>query len=112
MIVEPAMTNCGLVLPDPGYLAGLKELCHADGALFVFDEVKTGFTLAWGGAVEAFEVVPDLVCLAKALGLPCGAIGGTEDAMGMVIAASSISRGPSTGTRSRWPPRRRTCSMS
>ena len=74
MIVEPAMTNCGLVLPDPGYLAGLKELCHADGALFVFDEVKTGFALAWGGAVEAFEVVPDLVCLAKALGagLPCG----------------------------------------
>ena len=99
MIVEPAMTNCGLVLPDPGYLAGLKELCHADGALFVFDEVKTGFTLAWGGAVEAFEVVPDLVCLAKALGagLPCGAIGGTEDAMGMVIRGELDQQGTFNG---------------
>ncbi|HET7237314.1 MAG TPA: aminotransferase class III-fold pyridoxal phosphate-dependent enzyme, partial [Actinomycetota bacterium] len=54
MIVEPAMTNCGLVLPDPGYLAELKEICHAHGALLAFDEVKTGCTLAWGGAVEAF----------------------------------------------------------
>jgi len=99
MIVEPAMTNCGLVLPDPGYLAGLKELCHADGALFVFDEVKTGFTLAWGGAVEAFDVVPDLVCLAKALGagLPCGAIGGTEDAMGMVIRGELDQQGTFNG---------------
>jgi glutamate-1-semialdehyde 2,1-aminomutase len=87
MIVEPAMTNCGLVLPDPGYLEELKEICHANGALFAFDEVKTGCTLAWGGAVEAFGVVPDLVCLAKAIGggLPCGAIGGTEDAMGMIV---------------------------
>jgi glutamate-1-semialdehyde 2,1-aminomutase len=88
MIVEPAMTNCGLVLPDPGYLAELKEICRANGALLAFDEVKTGCTLAWGGAVEAFDVVPDLVCLAKAIGggLPCGAIGGTEDAMGMIVS--------------------------
>ena len=90
MIVEPVMTNCGVVLPDPGYLARLKEICHANGALLVFDEVKTGFTIAWGGAVEAFDVVPDLVCLAKALGggLPCGAIGGTAEAMSMVIDGS------------------------
>ena len=88
MIVEPAMTNCGLVLPDPGYLAELKEICHANGALLAFDEVKTGATLAWGGAVEAFGVVPDLVCLAKAIGggLPCGAIGGTEEAMGLIVS--------------------------
>jgi glutamate-1-semialdehyde 2,1-aminomutase len=87
MIVEPVMTNCGVVLPDPGYLASLKKICHEHGALFAFDEVKTGFTVAWGGAVEAFDVVPDLVCLAKALGggLPCGAIGGTEEAMQMII---------------------------
>jgi glutamate-1-semialdehyde 2,1-aminomutase len=87
MIVEPVMTNCGVVLPDQGYLAALKETCHRHGALLAFDEVKTGFTVAWGGAVEAFDVVPDLVCLAKALGggLPCGAIGGTEEAMQMVI---------------------------
>jgi len=99
MIVEPAMTNCGLVLPDPGYLAGLQSLCRADGALFVFDEVKTGFTLAWGGAVEAFGVVPDLVCLAKALGagLPCGAIGGTEEAMGMVIRGELDQQGTFNG---------------
>jgi glutamate-1-semialdehyde 2,1-aminomutase len=90
MVVEPVMTNCGVVLPDPGYLAALKEICHANGALLAFDEVKTGFTVAWGGAVEAFDVVPDLVCLAKALGggLPCGAIGGTEDAMSMIIEGS------------------------
>jgi glutamate-1-semialdehyde 2,1-aminomutase len=87
MIVEPAMTNCGLVLPDPGYLAELKEICHAHGALLAFDEVKTGCTLAWGGAVEAFGVVPDLICLAKAIGagLPCGAIGGTEEAMDLIV---------------------------
>jgi glutamate-1-semialdehyde 2,1-aminomutase len=88
MIVEPAMTNCGLVLPDPGYLEAVKEICHAHGALLAFDEVKTGCTLAWGGAVEAFGVVPDLVCLAKAIGggLPCGAIGGTEEAMAMIVS--------------------------
>jgi glutamate-1-semialdehyde 2,1-aminomutase len=87
MVVEPVMTNCGVVLPDPGYLGRLKEICHANGALLAFDEVKTGFTVAWGGAVEAFDVVPDLICLAKALGagLPCGAIGGTEEAMRMII---------------------------
>jgi glutamate-1-semialdehyde 2,1-aminomutase len=87
VMIEPAMSNCGLVLPDPGYLQAVIEIAHLGGALVAFDEVKTGFTLAWGGAVEAFDVVPDLVCLAKALGagLPCGAIGGTEDAMSMII---------------------------
>jgi glutamate-1-semialdehyde 2,1-aminomutase len=87
MMIEPVMSNCGVVLPDAGYLNRVKEICHRNGALLAFDEVKTGFTVAWGGAVEAFGVVPDLVCLAKALGggLPCGAIGGTEDAMSMVI---------------------------
>jgi glutamate-1-semialdehyde 2,1-aminomutase len=85
-VIEPAMTNCGLVLPDAGYLGRAKEICHANGALLAYDEVKTGCTLAWGGAVEAFGVVPDLVCLAKSIGagLPCGAIGGTTDAMGMI----------------------------
>jgi glutamate-1-semialdehyde 2,1-aminomutase len=88
MIIEPVMTNCGVVTPDPGYLACLKEICHRNGALLAFDEVKTGFTVARGGAVEAFDVVPDLVCLAKALGagLPCGAIGGTEEAMSMILS--------------------------
>jgi glutamate-1-semialdehyde 2,1-aminomutase len=81
MIVEPAMMNCGVILPEPGYLQGLKDLCHANGAYLAFDEVKTGATLAYGGAVEAFGVVPDIVCLAKAIGggTPCGAIGATRE---------------------------------
>jgi len=88
MIVEPVMTNAGLVLPDEGYLDGLKEVCHTHGAMLAFDEVKTGFTVAWGGAIEVFGVQPDLVAYAKALGagLPCGAIGGTEGAMAKVIS--------------------------
>jgi glutamate-1-semialdehyde 2,1-aminomutase len=87
MIVEPVMTNCGVVLPDEGYLHSLKDVCRTHGAMLAFDEVKTGFTVAWGGAIEAFGVQPDLVCFAKALGagLPCGAIGGTEEAMSAVI---------------------------
>src|SRR5215217_249838 len=86
VVIEPAMSNCGLVLPDRGYLQAVIDIAHRNGALVAFDEVKTGFTLAWGGAVEAFDVVPDLVCLAKSLGagLPCGAIGGTPDAMSMI----------------------------
>jgi glutamate-1-semialdehyde 2,1-aminomutase len=86
MIVEPALMNAGFVLPDDGYLQGVKELLHAHGALLAFDEVKTGATIAYGGAVEAFGVTPDLLCLAKSIGggLPCGAIGGTEEVMGWI----------------------------
>jgi glutamate-1-semialdehyde 2,1-aminomutase len=86
MIVEPAMMNAGFVLPVDGYLQGVKELLHAHGALLAFDEVKTGATIAYGGAVEAFGVTPDLLCLAKSVGggLPCGAIGGTEEVMGWI----------------------------
>ena len=87
MIVEPAMMNCGVVLPEPGYLQGLKDLCHEFGAYLAFDEVKTGVTVAYGGAVEAFGVVPDVVCLAKAIGggTPCGAIGATEELFRLVV---------------------------
>ena len=87
MIVEPAMMNCGVILPEPGYLQGLKDLCHEHGAYLIFDEVKTGATLSYGGATEAFGVVPDVICLAKAIGggTPCGAIGSTEELFGPVI---------------------------
>jgi glutamate-1-semialdehyde 2,1-aminomutase len=87
MIVEPAMMNCGVVLPQPGYLQGLLDLCHRHGAYLAFDEVKTGGTIAWGGAVEAFGVRPDIVTLAKAFGggVPCGAIGATEELFGPVL---------------------------
>jgi len=87
MIVEPCMTNLGVTLPEPGYLESIKETCHEHGAYLAFDEVKTGATVAWGGAIEAFGVTPDLACFAKAIGggLPCGAIGGVEEIMGLVV---------------------------
>jgi glutamate-1-semialdehyde 2,1-aminomutase len=86
MVVEPVMMNAGVILPDDGYLARVRDLIHARGGLLVFDEVKTGFTLGPGGGTAAFGVTPDIVCLAKALGggVPCGAIGGTEEVMGLI----------------------------
>src|SRR5207244_10823712 len=84
IIVEPVMMNIGIVLPEDGYLAGIRDLAHRHGALLIFDEVKTGVTIAAGGATERFGVTPDLVALAKAIGggLPCGAVGGRADAVG------------------------------
>jgi glutamate-1-semialdehyde 2,1-aminomutase len=89
MFVEPAMMNCGVILPEDGYLQGLKDLCHRHGAYLAFDEVKTGATVAYGGATEAFGVTPDVICLAKAIGggLPCGAIGATEELFRPVVTA-------------------------
>jgi len=86
VIVEPAMMNVGIVLPDEGYLGKVKDVAHASGALLIFDEVKTGVTIAPGGATERFGVTPDLVALAKAIGggLPCGAVGGRDDVMGVI----------------------------
>jgi glutamate-1-semialdehyde 2,1-aminomutase len=86
LIVEPVMMNLGMVLPDDGYLAKAKEIAHENGALLIFDEVKTGCTLAPGGATERFGVVPDLVTLAKAIGggVPCGAVGGRADVMAVI----------------------------
>ncbi|MBV8302230.1 MAG: aspartate aminotransferase family protein [Candidatus Dormibacteraeota bacterium] len=86
VIVEPAMMNCGIIPPDPGYLAGVRDIAHEHGALLIFDEVKTGVTIAPGGATDRFGVVPDIVCLAKAIGggLPCGAVGGREDVMSLI----------------------------
>jgi glutamate-1-semialdehyde 2,1-aminomutase len=86
MIIEPIMMNAGIILPEPGYLAGLKELLHSGGALLTFDEVKTGLTAGPSGATGVTGVVPDIVCLAKAIGggISVAAIGGTEEAMGHV----------------------------
>jgi glutamate-1-semialdehyde 2,1-aminomutase len=86
VIVEPVMMNLGIVMPDDGYLAQVKTIAHSHGALLIFDEVKTGCTIARGGATERFGVVPDLVALAKAIGggVPCGAIGGRADVMGTI----------------------------
>jgi glutamate-1-semialdehyde 2,1-aminomutase len=87
MILEPCMTNLGVTLPEPGYLQSVKDICHEHGAHLAFDEVKTGATVAWGGGIQAFGVTPDLACFAKAIGggLPCGAIGGVEELMGLIV---------------------------
>jgi glutamate-1-semialdehyde 2,1-aminomutase len=86
IIVEPVMMNIGIVLPEDGYLQGVLDLAHKHGALLIFDEVKTGVTIAPGGATERFGVTPDLVALAKAIGggLPCGAVGGRADIMATI----------------------------
>jgi glutamate-1-semialdehyde 2,1-aminomutase len=86
VIMEPAMMNLGVVLPEPGYLEAVRELTTRHGVLLIFDEVKTGLCVAAGGATERFGVTPDLVTLAKALGagLPSGAIGGSEEAFDVV----------------------------
>ncbi|MGO8877752.1 MAG: aspartate aminotransferase family protein [Acidimicrobiales bacterium] len=83
MIIEPIMMNIGIVPPDPGYLAALKDLLHEHGALLTFDEVKTGLTVGPGGATRLYGVTPDIVCLAKSIGggLVVGAIGGTAEVM-------------------------------
>jgi glutamate-1-semialdehyde 2,1-aminomutase len=82
-IVEPAMENIGIVLPDDGYLAAVREITRRHGTLLIFDEVKTGITAGYGGATRHFGVQPDIVCLAKSIGggLPIGAFGGTAEAM-------------------------------
>lgn len=86
MIVEPMMMNAGIIPPQPGYLEGVRDLTRAHGVFLAFDEVKTGLVVGWGGATRLFGVTPDIVCLAKALGggLPCGAIGGTDEVMSAI----------------------------
>jgi glutamate-1-semialdehyde 2,1-aminomutase len=86
LIMEPAMMNIGIVLPDLAYLRRVRELCTKHGVIFIYDEIKTGFTIAAGGATERFGVQPDLVCLAKAIagGLPAAAFGGREDLMRLI----------------------------
>jgi glutamate-1-semialdehyde 2,1-aminomutase len=86
VIMEPAMMNLGVVLPEPGYLEAVREITRRHGVVLIFDEVKTGLCVAPGGATEKFGVQPDMVTLAKALGggLPSGAIGGTEEVMEVV----------------------------
>ena len=102
IIVEPVAGNMGVVLPREGFLAGLRRLADAHGALLVFDEVITGFRLAFGGAQALFGVVPDLTCLGKIIGggLPVGAYGGRQDIMarvaplGPVYQAGTLSGNP------------------
>jgi len=86
VIVEPVAGNMGCVPPEPGYLAGLRWLCHDAGALLVFDEVMSGWRCHPGGAQTLYDVMPDLVALGKVVGggLPVGAYGGRRELMSLV----------------------------
>ena len=99
VIMEAAMMNLGIIPPEPGYLEAVRELTKRKGIVLIFDEVKTGFTIAAGGATERFGVRPDLVTLAKSLGggLPSGAIGGTDEAMSVVEDGSVYQVGTYNG---------------
>jgi glutamate-1-semialdehyde 2,1-aminomutase len=102
IIVEPVAGNMGVVVPHVGYLAGLRELCTSHGSLLIFDEVMTGFRVAWGGAQVRYQVDPDLTCLGKVIGggLPVGAYGGSRSLMeqispsGEVYQAGTLSGNP------------------
>lgn len=102
VIVEPVPANMGVVLPEKGFLEGLRDICTAEGALLIFDEVITGFRLAFGGAQELFNITPDLSCFGKIIGagLPVGAYGGRREVMelisplGPVYQAGTLSGNP------------------
>jgi glutamate-1-semialdehyde 2,1-aminomutase len=99
VIMEAAMMNLGVVLPEPGYLEEVRAITARHGIVLIFDEVKTGLAIASGGATERFGVTPDMVTLAKTLGggLPCGAIGGTEEVMSVVEDGSVYQVGTYNG---------------
>jgi len=104
IIVEPVLGNVGVILPEDGFLAGLRRICDRCGALLIFDEVITGFRLGWGGAQGLFGVTPDLTVLGKIIGggLPVGAFGGRAAIMarlapdGDVYQAGTFSGNPLT----------------
>ena len=92
VILEPAAGNMGLVPPAEGYLEALRKMTAADGALLIFDEVMTGFRVAYGGAQERYGVSPDMTCLGKIVGggLPVGAYGGRADVMAAVAPTGPV----------------------
>ncbi|WP_337043460.1 glutamate-1-semialdehyde 2,1-aminomutase [Emticicia sp. 17c] len=102
LILEPVVGNMGCVLPQEGYLEGLRELCTKEGIVLIFDEVMTGFRLAKGGAQERFNIMPDLTTLGKIIGggMPVGAYGGRKEIMdcvspqGPVYQAGTLSGNP------------------
>jgi glutamate-1-semialdehyde 2,1-aminomutase len=92
IILEPVVGNMGCVLPEPGFLEGVRSLCDQHGVILIFDEVMTGFRLAKGGAQERFGIKPDLTTLGKIIGggMPVGAYGGRADIMQMVAPAGPV----------------------
>ncbi|KAB7732784.1 glutamate-1-semialdehyde 2,1-aminomutase [Rudanella paleaurantiibacter] len=92
LILEPVVGNMGCVLPEPGFLEGLRELCTKHEIVLIFDEVMTGFRLAPGGAQQRFGITPDLTTMGKIIGggMPVGAYGGRADIMNMVSPAGPV----------------------
>lgn len=92
VIIEPVVGNMGFVMPEAGYLEGLQNLCRKYGALFILDEVMTGFRVAVGGAQAVWKLDPDLTCLGKVIGggLPVGAYAGKRDIMAKVAPAGTM----------------------
>lgn len=92
VIVEPVPANMGVVVPEAGFLQGLRRLCDQYGSVLIFDEVITGFRLAPGGAQQFYDVLPDLTCLGKIIGggLPVGAYGGRREIMSRMAPAGDV----------------------
>ena len=117
LIVEPVCGNMGCVPPQPGYLEALRELTRAAGTLLIFDEVMTGFRVAFGGAQARYGIDPDLTCLGKIVGggLPVGAYGGKREIMSCIAPLGPVYQaGTLSGTRSLSRPgeKRSSCSRS
>jgi glutamate-1-semialdehyde 2,1-aminomutase len=102
IIVEPIAGNMGCVPPEPGFLQGLRQICDQYGIVLIFDEVMTGFRVAYGGAQQLYKIKPDLTCLGKVIGggLPVGAFGGKREIMeklapvGPIYQAGTLSGNP------------------
>jgi len=92
VILEPVVGNMGCVLPEPGFLQGVRNLCTKHGVVLIFDEVMTGFRLAKGGAQERFGITPDMTTMGKIIGggMPVGAYGGRREIMNMVAPAGPV----------------------
>lgn len=92
LILEPVVGNMGCVLPEPGYLEGIRKICTEENIVLIFDEVMTGFRLSLGGAQELFNVTPDLCTLGKIIGggMPVGAYGGKKEIMKMVAPSGPM----------------------
>jgi glutamate-1-semialdehyde 2,1-aminomutase len=116
VILEPVVGNMGVVPPEPGFLESAQQLCREHGALLIFDEVMTGFRLAYGGAQELWGITPDLTTLGKILGggMPVGAYGGRADVMdsispvGPIYQAGTLSGNPLAMTAGLWSLKRLT----
>lgn len=92
VIVEPVAANMGLVLPEPGFLARIRQLCSVHQSILIFDEVITGFRVGYGGAQAYYGIDPDLTCLGKIIGggFPVGAYGGKKEIMKLVAPVGSV----------------------